>query len=144
MRQFPEELGMGMGISRPHLWRFSRYTCTCPICTCQTLGLTMAPFDPATSLREGYDSLASSYEKLSMGQKAAVIAAGGLLTAGAINKLCILSSSYKKKPSSFELSGGSIESRKVKSEFDNYSAAYGEAGTKEGIRDRCEPCQQIA
>lgn len=42
-------------------------------------------------------------------------------------------SGYKKKPSSFELGGGSIHATKVKAEFTNYSNAYG-SSAGEGIR----------
>lgn len=42
--------------------------------------------------------------------------------------------SYKKKPTSFDLGGGSIGATEVSAEFANYSNAYGdEAG--EGIRE---------
>jgi hypothetical protein len=41
----------------------------------------------------------------------------------------------KKRPTIFELSGGSIEADKVKKEWNNYESSYGkEAG--EGIKDR--------
>ena len=42
---------------------------------------------------------------------------------------------YKRKPSAFELAGGSIDRKKINCTFDDYSASYGkEAGT--GIVDR--------
>ena len=43
------------------------------------------------------------------------------------------SSSKRAKPSSFELSGGSIAPTKLKSEFSNYTASYGEKAG-EGIK----------
>lgn len=75
------------------------------------------------------------YENLSQKEKY-YVAAGGVLATAALGAYLVSSnSSYKKKPSSFELSGGSIERSEVKKEFDAYSASYGtEAGT--GIVDR--------
>jgi 24-methylenesterol C-methyltransferase len=52
------------------------------------------------------------------------------------------SSSYKKKPSVFDLSGGSIDRDNVKGEWDNYEASYGkEAGA--GIKDRSKVTQLV-
>jgi len=45
----------------------------------------------------------------------------------------IYSSSKRAKPSSFELSGGSIAPTKLRSEFSNYTASYGEKAG-EGIK----------
>ena len=43
---------------------------------------------------------------------------------------------YKIKPSSFEITGGAIDSTKVKAEFDNYTASFG-TDPSVGILDRC-------
>ncbi|KAG1677547.1 hypothetical protein FOA52_014445 [Chlamydomonas sp. UWO 241] len=88
-------------------------------------------------LIDAYDSLSSSFEKLSPGQKYACIAGGCVLTLGMVNKLS-QSVGYKSKPTSFELSGGSIMSSDVQGEFDAYNASYGAMGTGEGIKNREE------
>lgn len=59
--------------------------------------------------------------------------AGGAALLGAWS-LCNRNRRYKKKPSSFELSGGSIDAKEVKAEFANYSKAYGDS-LGEGIRE---------
>lgn len=51
-------------------------------------------------------------------------------------------SKYKRKPSTFELSGGSIDRKKIDHTFSDYSASYGkEAGA--GITDRARTTELV-
>jgi 24-methylenesterol C-methyltransferase len=73
--------------------------------------------------------------------KTAVAIAGGC-TAALLLGTYIWRSDYKKRPTVFELSGGSIEKQKVKQEWDGYESAYGkEAGV--GIKDRSKTTQLV-
>lgn len=84
---------------------------------------------------EGLASASAQYDKLTPAGKYAVGITGGLLTLGMINKVITATGGYRIKPSSFELTGGSIAAQNVKAEFDAYSDAYGkDAGV--GIKDR--------
>ncbi len=52
------------------------------------------------------------------------------------------SKQYKRKPGTFELSGGNIDSKQIKNEFDGYSKSYGtEAGS--GITDRSNTSELV-
>lgn len=76
--------------------------------------------------------------------KATLAAAGAAIVLGGalVWRACSGSSDYKKKPTVFELSGGSIERGEVKKEWDNYEASYGkEAGA--GIKDRSKTTQLV-
>ena len=77
----------------------------------------------------------TQYEKLSTPQKYAVGITGGILTLGMINKLVIAAGGYRIKPNSFEITGGSIEAKKVKAEFDAYTDNFGK-DPGQGILDR--------
>ena len=77
----------------------------------------------------------SQYEKLSTPQKYAVGITGGILTLGMINKIVIAAGGYRVKPNSFEITGGSIEAKKVKAEFDAYTDNFGK-DPGQGILDR--------
>lgn len=53
------------------------------------------------------------------------------------------SSKYKRKPSTFGLSGGSIDRKKIDHTFNDYSASYGkEAGA--GITDRARTTELVS
>jgi cyclopropane fatty-acyl-phospholipid synthase-like methyltransferase len=76
--------------------------------------------------------------------KAAAAAAGAAVVLGGalVWRACSGSATYKKKPSVFDLSGGSIDAQHVKNEWDNYEASYGkEAGV--GIKDRSKVTQLV-
>ena len=88
-----------------------------------------------TLVAEGLEKASAHYEKLSTSQKYAVGIAGGVLTLGMINKVITAAGGYKRKPNSFELSGGSIDSSNVKAEFEAYTDAYGKDPAV-GIKDR--------
>mmetsp|Transcript_34893 Transcript_34893/g.77555 ORF Transcript_34893/g.77555 Transcript_34893/m.77555 type:complete len:388 (-) Transcript_34893:1059-2222(-) len=92
-----------------------------------------APAVPAI-ITETVSKITDNFDKLSTGQKYAVAAAGGLTTLY-LAKSLLASTGYKRKPNSFELSGGSISAENVAKEFNAYSDSYGkQAG--EGIKDR--------
>lgn len=75
-----------------------------------------------------------AFAGLSNVQKGLVVA-GGIATVAVAVKVFTPSTGYKAKPTSFDLTGGSIQKEAVKKEFDAYSASYGkEAGA--GITDR--------
>ncbi|KAI8471105.1 MAG: dihydrouridine synthase-domain-containing protein [Monoraphidium minutum] len=77
-------------------------------------------------------------DKTTLAAAGAAIVVGGAL----VWRACSGSSGYKKKPSVFELSGGSIERGEVKKEWDNYEASFGkEAGA--GITDRSKTTQLV-
>lgn len=50
---------------------------------------------------------------------------------------------YRKKPTCFELTGGSIERDRVLAEWDGYETAYGATGSREGIKDRSRTAQLV-
>ncbi|KIY95582.1 hypothetical protein MNEG_12378 [Monoraphidium neglectum] len=80
----------------------------------------------------------SSEDKTTLAVAGATIVLGGALVWRAWSG----SGDYKKKPTVFELSGGSIERGEVKKEWDNYEASYGkEAGA--GIKDRSKTTQLV-
>jgi 24-methylenesterol C-methyltransferase len=74
--------------------------------------------------------------------KTAVAVAGGCVTVAALGAFMYRQSGYKSKPSSLELSGGSIARDKVKAEWDNYESSYGTA-PGEGIKDRSKVVQLV-
>ena len=75
-------------------------------------------------------------------QKCAVGVAGGLASIYMVGSLYSLRQGRHNKPSSFELSGGSIPAKQVAATFDDYSKSYGqEAGT--GIVDRSKVCLPV-
>ncbi|GLI58783.1 hypothetical protein VaNZ11_000539 [Volvox africanus] len=80
------------------------------------------------------DRLSAEFDKLSTTQKYAVGVAGGVASLYLVGSL-LFKSSDNSKPSTFELTGGSIEASKVKAEFDAYSDSYGK-NAGEGIVDR--------
>lgn len=88
-----------------------------------------------TVIADGLATASAHYEKLSTPAKYAVGITGGVLTLGMINNLMIMTGGYKIKPSSFELTGGSIDKSKVKAEFDAYTDSYGKDPAV-GIKDR--------
>jgi 24-methylenesterol C-methyltransferase len=92
---------------------------------------------------DSVDKVVDLYQGLSQPQKVVVGVAGGLASLMAVTKVFSLASDYKRKPSAFELSGGSIDASKVKSEFDAYSASYGADGTAIGIKDRSKTVQLV-
>lgn len=92
---------------------------------------------------ESVDKIVETYQGLSQPQKVAVGIAGGLASLVAVSKAIRIASDYKRKPSAFELSGGSIEASKVASTFEDYSASYGADGTAIGIKDRSKTVQLV-
>ncbi|GAX76949.1 hypothetical protein CEUSTIGMA_g4396.t1 [Chlamydomonas eustigma] len=94
------------------------------------------------ALEEAFNTAASTYDKLTTPQKYAVGIAGGLVSIRLMSSLISFSSDYKRKPTSFDLSGGSIESSKVKAEFDAYNDAYGK-DPAQGIKDRSKTAQLV-
>ncbi len=95
----------------------------------------MAAIKLPAAVTEGLDALTSAYDKLSTPQKYAVGAVGGVVSLALVNQVLQRSRDYKRKPSSFELGGGSIDASKVQAEFDAYSDAYGKDPSV-GIKDR--------
>jgi hypothetical protein len=83
-------------------------------------------------------------ERVKEDKQTAVVAGAAVVLGGALAWRAFSggSSSYKKKPSVFDLSGGSIDRENVKNEWDNYEASYGkEAGV--GIKDRSKVTQLV-
>lgn len=80
---------------------------------------------------ELYKNALDSFNDLPTGQKYALGAAGGLAGVFALSYLL----RNKDKPSTFELTGGSIAAENVAKEFKEYSASYG-ADAGAGITDR--------
>lgn len=82
------------------------------------------------------NQITENYDRLSTEQKYALGALGGLTTAYLATSLISRGSEgYKSKPTSFELTGGSIPAENVAKEFNEYSASYG-TGAGEGVMDR--------
>jgi hypothetical protein len=90
-------------------------------------------------LVRAYDEVAKAYSGLSPVQKVVAGTVAGVASVvvfgSAINTFAG-DSGYQRKPSSFNLSGGSIDAANVKKEFADYTEAYGAMGTAEGIKDR--------
>lgn len=79
------------------------------------------------------ESAVDSFDKLTTTQKVVIGVAGGCSAIAIL--AAVTTSSYKKKPTTLQLSGGSIDPSKVKSEFDTYAKSYStEAGV--GMTDR--------
>jgi hypothetical protein len=58
-------------------------------------------------------------------QKLAAIVGVGAAGAALYYLLAPSSTGYKKKPSTFELSGGTIDKKEIKAKFEDYSQSYG-------------------
>lgn len=99
------------------------------------------PLDTAAisdKLRGLFDKATEDKQTLVVAGGAAIVLGGALVWRAASAS----SSGYKKKPTVFELSGGSIGRDKVKDEWSNYEASYGkEAGV--GIKDRSKVTQLV-
>jgi 24-methylenesterol C-methyltransferase len=97
----------------------------------------MAPPNASQRLSEALDNLTTFTTE----NKSAVCIAGGC-AAVALAGAYLWRADYKKRPTVFELSGGSIDTKEVKKEWDNYESSYGkEAG--EGIKDRSKTTQLV-
>ena len=87
----------------------------------------------------------SEYCKDKPATSAAIAVAALTVSCAAWNLLPSRNSSsqrYKQKPGTFELSGGNIDSRQIKTEFEGYSKSYGsEAGA--GITDRSNTSELV-
>lgn len=66
---------------------------------------------------------------------------GGVGAIALLGALCVKRN--RDKPTTFELSGGSIEKAKVKKEWDNYASSFGEDGTGQGIKDRSKTVELV-
>lgn len=89
------------------------------------------------------DKLSVQWGDRSGGEKAAIAVAGGAATL-ALGVLVYrrVTDERRNRPTVFELSGGSIDAGKVKSEWNNYESSFGkEAG--EGIKDRSKTTQLV-
>ncbi|GLC44114.1 hypothetical protein PLESTF_000693200 [Pleodorina starrii] len=86
------------------------------------------------AVTQAVDRLSAEFDKLNTTQKYAVGVAGGVTALFMASKL-LFKATEKSKPSTFELTGGSIDSSKVKEEFDAYADSYGK-NAGEGIVDR--------
>jgi len=76
-------------------------------------------------------------------EKNLTVVAGGAGAAALLGALWIKSrGDYKRKPGSFDLSGGSISKDKVKDEFNAYANSYGKAAG-EGIKDRTKTVELV-
>lgn len=100
----------------------------------------MAPID-LSPVTDKLQPLVDGFNGLSKEAKIAV----GVVGAG--SSVLLLSTflrkrDYKKKPGSFELSGGSIKSSEVKKEFEAYSASYGD-NAGDGIIDKSKVPQLV-
>ncbi|PNW75007.1 hypothetical protein CHLRE_12g500500v5 [Chlamydomonas reinhardtii] len=85
------------------------------------------------AVTSAYERLAGEFDKLSTTQKYAVGIAGGVTSLYLLAK--VLKGSDRDKPTTLQLSGGSIDSSKVKDEFTAYADSYGK-NAGEGITDR--------
>uniref|UniRef100_A0A7S3QZT3 Methyltransferase n=1 Tax=Dunaliella tertiolecta TaxID=3047 RepID=A0A7S3QZT3_DUNTE len=89
-------------------------------------------------------SLQSSWDSSSKEQRWAIGAVAGATGCALIARLFSSgSSSHKRKPSTWELTGGSIARDSVAKEFKQYSASYGADGTGTGITDRERTVQLV-
>jgi len=97
----------------------------------------MAPSNVSQRVSDALDSLSSFTSE----NKTVVCVAGGC-AAVALAGAYLCRADYKKRPTVFELSGGSIDTKEVKKEWDNYESSYGkDAG--EGIKDRSKTTQLV-
>ncbi|KAG2484242.1 hypothetical protein HYH03_016976 [Edaphochlamys debaryana] len=92
------------------------------------------------AVSSAYERLVAEFDKLNTNQKGAVAVAGGLASIYLIRK--VLAPADSNKPTTLQLTGGSIDSAKVKSEFDAYADSYGK-GAGEGIVDRSKTVQLV-
>ncbi|PNH06503.1 24-methylenesterol C-methyltransferase 2 [Tetrabaena socialis] len=88
-----------------------------------------------------YERVAAEFDKLSPNQKYVVGITGGVASVYLLGSI-LFKSDRTTKPSTLQLSGGSIDSSKVKSEFGAYSDSYGKAAG-EGITDRSKTVQLV-
>jgi len=95
------------------------------------------------ALRGAADSAAQRWDGASKEQRWAVGAVAGATSVYAVLKLASLGSSKGSKPSSWQLTGGSIDAGSVDKEWKNYSASFGEDGTGTGIKDRNQTVQLV-
>eukprot|EP00798_Chlamydomonas_sp_ICE-L_P031104 gene31104-6235_t len=93
-------------------------------------------------LPEFVADLVAKADALTDTQKYCAAAAGGVASLYLLASLTSTSKGTHNKPSSFELSGGSIEGKHVAKEWDAYSSAYGK-GAGEGIKDRNQTVQLV-
>jgi 24-methylenesterol C-methyltransferase len=101
----------------------------------EKFGATMPQPALPAFVTQAIDNAAERFEKLSPGQKVAVGIGGGIVSLWLAGRLISAGSSFGRRPSAFELTGGSIARENVAKEFKEYAASYGsEAGT--GIVDR--------
>ncbi|KXZ48131.1 hypothetical protein GPECTOR_30g227 [Gonium pectorale] len=89
---------------------------------------------------QAYERVTAEFDKLSSTQKYAVGAVGGLASLYLVGSY--LFKSDNTKPTTLQLTGGSIDSAKVKAEFDAYADSYGK-GAGEGIVDRSKTVQLV-
>lgn len=95
------------------------------------------------ALRGAAGSVAQRWDGASKEQRWAVGAVAGATSVYAVLKLASLGSSKGSKPSSWQLTGGSIDAGSVDKEWKNYSASFGEDGTGTGIKDRNQTVQLV-
>jgi 24-methylenesterol C-methyltransferase len=80
-------------------------------------------------------------------QKLLLFAAAGTVASAGAYLFCTRrgrdADGYRKKPTCFDLSGGSIERDRVLAEWDGYEGAYGATGSREGIKDRSRTAQLV-
>ena len=91
-------------------------------------------------LQHQWDRTLDFWQDSSTGRKVAIGAAGAAAVA-LIGNL-VIRRREGSKPDTFGLSGGGIDRKKVKREFDEYSAAYGK-GPGDGITDRSRTTQLV-
>lgn len=89
------------------------------------------------------DKLQGIFDKVPEDKTTLTVAGAAIVLGGALVwRACSGGSDYKKKPTVFELSGGSIDRTEVKKEWDNYESSFGkEAGA--GITDRSKTTQLV-
>lgn len=100
------------------------------------------------ALTAAIDRVSADFDKLSSTHKYAVAAVGGAASVYLISSVVSTLmpgwslSPRQAKPSTFALSGGSIERDKVSTEFSSYSDSYGK-GAGAGITDRSKTVQLV-
>jgi 24-methylenesterol C-methyltransferase len=101
----------------------------------------MAPLQLG-ALSDRLNDLSDKITSYAAEHKTQVAVGAGCVSVAILGRWLYKRSDYKAKPSSLELSGGSISRDKVKDEWDNYEGAYGkEAG--QGIVDRSKTVQLV-
>ena len=98
------------------------------------------------------DKAAENFDKLTQTQKYAVVAVGGATSVYVLSNMLTSwmagrpITSAKERPSTFALTGGSIDRNKVANEFSAYSDSYAKGvgeGGQEGIVDRSKTVQLV-